>query len=73
MASSVEQPITMSTAVLVATIAELQAERAEMAAKVIALEESLTGLAHENALLKRQGGCGPGHATSRTFLRCVAA
>ncbi|MBE7449284.1 MAG: hypothetical protein HS111_10400 [Kofleriaceae bacterium] len=32
----------------------LQAERAELAAKVAALEESLTGLAHENALLKRR-------------------
>ncbi len=54
MSSSVEQPVTMSTTVMVATIAELQATRAELAAKVIALEESLTGLAHENALLKRR-------------------
>ena len=30
------------------------AERAEMAAKVTSLEESLTDLAHENALLKRR-------------------
>ncbi len=51
----------MSTEVMAATIAALQAEmvakdaeRAEMAAKVASLEESLTDLAHENALLKRR-------------------
>lgn len=44
----------MSTEVMAATIAGLQAERAEMAAKVAALEETLTDLAHENALLKRR-------------------
>ena len=51
----------MSTEVMAATIAGLQAEmaakeveRAEMASKLAALEESLTDLAHENALLKRR-------------------
>jgi transposase len=48
----------MSTEVMAATIAALQAEmtlkEAEHAAKVAALEESLTDLAHENALLKRR-------------------
>jgi transposase len=48
----------MSTEVLAATIAALQAEMAakdaEHAAKVAALEDSLTDLAHENALLKRR-------------------
>ena len=49
-----KQPDAMSTEMMAATIAGLQAERAEMAAKVAALEESLTDLAHENALLKRR-------------------
>jgi len=44
----------MSTEMMAATISGLQAERAEMAAKVASLEESLTDLAHENALLKRR-------------------
>ena len=44
----------MSAEVMAATIAGLQAERAEMAAKVVSLEESLTDLAHENAMLKRR-------------------
>jgi transposase len=48
------QPDAISTEVMAATIAGLQAERAEMTAKVAALEESLTDLAHENALLKRR-------------------
>jgi transposase len=52
--SSGEQSIAMSAEVMAATIAGLQAERAEMAAKVAALEDSLTELAHENALLKRR-------------------
>jgi transposase len=52
--SSNEQPVAMSAAVMAATIAGLQAERAAMAAKVAALEDSLTDLAHENALLKRR-------------------
>ena len=52
--SSSEQSIAMSPEVMAATIAGLQAERAEMAAKVAALEDSLTDLAHENALLKRR-------------------
>ena len=54
MSSSTEHADAMSREVMVATIAGLQAERAEMAAKVAALEESLTDLAHENALLKRR-------------------
>ncbi len=51
----------MSAEVMAATIAALQAElvakdaeRAELAAKMASLEESLTDLAHENALLKRR-------------------
>lgn len=48
----------MSPKVTAAMIAGLQAElegvRAEMAAKVASLEDALTGLAHENALLKRR-------------------
>jgi len=48
----------MSSDVWMATIAGLQAElvaaMAAMAAKVAALEDSLTNLAHENALLKRR-------------------
>jgi transposase len=44
----------MSSETMAVTIAELQAERAEMAAKVAALEASVTDLAHENALLKRR-------------------
>jgi len=44
----------MSAEMMAATIAGLQAERAEMAAKVASLEESLTDLAHENAMLKRR-------------------
>ena len=52
--SSSEQSIAMSPELMAATIAGLQAERAEMAAKVAALEDSLTELAHENALLKRR-------------------
>jgi transposase len=54
MSSNVEPPAAMSTEAMAATIAGLQAERAEMAAKVAALEDSLTDLAHENALLKRR-------------------
>lgn len=54
MSSRSTQPDAVSTEVMAATIAGLQAERAEMAAKVAALEESLTDLAHENALLKRR-------------------
>lgn len=48
----------MSAKTLAAMVAGLQAElagaRAEMAAKVASLEETLTDLAHENALLKRR-------------------
>jgi transposase len=48
----------ISTELMAATIATLQAEMAakdaEHAAKIAALEESLTDLAHENALLKRR-------------------
>lgn len=51
----------MSAETMAAALAALQAElvakeaeRAEMAAKVASLEESLTDLAHENALLKRR-------------------
>ena len=44
----------MSAEVMAATIASLQAELAAKAAKVAALEDSLTDLAHENALLKRR-------------------
>ncbi len=44
----------MSTEAMAATIAALQAEMAARDAKVAALEESLTNLAHENALLKRR-------------------
>ena len=54
MSSLEEQPVAMSTEVMAATIAGLQAERAEMAVKVASLEESLTDLAHENAMLKRR-------------------
>ena len=54
MSSLAEQPFAMSAEVMSATIAGLQAERAEMAAKVASLEECLTELAHENALLKRR-------------------
>jgi transposase len=59
--SSSEPPIALSAEAMAATIAGLQAElaakaaeRAAMAAKVAALEDSLTELAHENALLKRR-------------------
>lgn len=49
---------TMSAEAVAAMINALQAEldgvKAEMAAKVASLEESVTGLAHENALLKRR-------------------
>ena len=58
---SSEPSIALSAEAMAATIAGLQAElvakaaeRAEMAAKVAALEDSLTDLAHENALLKRR-------------------
>ncbi len=44
----------MSTELVSATIAALQAEILAKDAKVAALEESLTNLAHENALLKRR-------------------
>ncbi|MBA3844975.1 MAG: IS66 family transposase [Actinobacteria bacterium] len=54
MSSSAEHSDAMSREVMVATIAGLQAERAEMTAKLAALEGSLTDLAHENALLKRR-------------------
>lgn len=54
MSSTDEQPGAMSAEVMAATIAGLQAERAELAAKVASLEGSLTELAHENALLKRR-------------------
>jgi transposase len=52
--SSAEHPDAMSTAAMAAMIAALQAEMAAKDAKVAALEESLTDLAHENALLKRR-------------------
>ena len=59
--SSNEEPIAMSAEAMAATIAALQAElaakdveRVAMANKVAALEDSLTDLAHENALLKRR-------------------
>gem|GEM_PF-2170122 len=54
MSSLAEKFVAMSTEVMAATISGLQAERAEMAAKVASLEESLADLAHENALLKRR-------------------
>lgn len=58
MSSSAEHPDAMSPDAMAARIAALQAElaakEAEHAAKVAALEESLTDLAHENALLKRR-------------------
>ena len=61
MSSLAEKTVAMSAEVMAATIAALQvemvakdAERAEMAAKMASLEESLTDLAHENALLKRR-------------------
>lgn len=58
MSSSVEPSAAMSAEAMAATIAGLQAELAtkdaEHAAKVAALEDSLTDLAHENALLKRR-------------------
>jgi transposase len=58
MSSNVEPPAVMSAEAMAATIAGLQAELAtkdaEHAAKVAALEDSLTELAHENALLKRR-------------------
>src|SRR5579883_1095664 len=48
----------MSPEVMAATVAQLQAEfagyKAETAIKVAALEETITGLAHENTLLKRR-------------------
>lgn len=56
--SRAQHPDAMSADAMAARIAALQAEiaakDAEHAAKVAALEESLTGLAHENALLKRR-------------------
>jgi transposase len=56
--SSSEQRIAMSPELMATTIAGLQAELvakdAAYAAKVTALEDSLTELAHENALLKRR-------------------
>lgn len=58
MSSSAEHPDAMSVDAMAARIAALQAELAakdsEHAAKVAALEDSLTDLAHENALLKRR-------------------
>ena len=58
MSSSAEHPDAMSAEAMAARIAALQAELAakdaEHAAKVAALEDSLTDLAHENALLKRR-------------------
>src|SRR5690348_12418245 len=48
----------MSPETMATLLAELQAElagvKAEMGAKVSSLEDALTGLAHENALLKRR-------------------
>jgi transposase len=48
----------MSPAAMAATLAAAQAElagvKAELAVKVAALEDTITGLAHENALLKRR-------------------
>ena len=56
--SSAEHPDAMSPDAMSARIAALQTElaakEAEHAAKVASLEESLTDLAHENALLKRR-------------------
>jgi transposase len=58
MSSIADHSDAMSAKVMTTTIAALQAEMvtkdAEHAAKVAALEESLTDLAHENALLKRR-------------------
>ncbi len=58
MSSSAEHPDAIAPDAMAARIAALQAElaakEAEHAAKVAALEESLTGLAHENAVLKRR-------------------
>jgi transposase len=52
--SSSEQRVAMSAEAMATTIAALQAEIAARDAKVAALEDSLTDLAHENALLKRR-------------------
>jgi len=53
-----EKSTTMSSEAMTATIAQLQAElvgsKAEMAVKIASLEDTITGLAHENALLKRR-------------------
>ena len=58
MSSSAEHSDASSPEVMAATISALQAEiaakDAEHAAKVAALEDSLTDLAHENAVLKRR-------------------
>ena len=52
------RPSTISPETLATLLAQVQAElagvKAEMAAKVASLEDALTGLAHENALLKRR-------------------
>jgi transposase len=56
--SRAEHPDVMSAEAMAATIAALEAELAakdaEHASKLAALEETLTDLAHENALLKRR-------------------
>lgn len=54
MSSRAEHPDAMSADAMAARIAALQAELAAKDAKVASLEESLTDLAHENALLKRR-------------------
>ena len=54
MSSRAEHPGAMSADAMAARIAALQAELAAKDAKVASLEESLTDLAHENALLKRR-------------------
>lgn len=58
MSSTDARPSTMSPETMATLLAELQAElagvKAEMGAKVASLEDALTGLAHENALLKRR-------------------
>ncbi len=58
MAAAADEPTTLTPAAMAAVLAQLQAEfagvKAEMAIKVAALEDTITGLAHENAVLKRR-------------------
>ncbi len=58
MSSTDARPNTISPETMATLLAQVQAElagvKAEMAAKIASLEDALTGLAHENALLKRR-------------------